>query len=564
VNASSTRAIVGRAARATRARLLWVATAALGACVLALGSTSASAARFRGSEATPHVAAASLGARESAWASGVVSRSRDRVSRLARRGWLHGGNSALPALSSSVATGTLSGTVISSVSKTSLAGVEVCAFEAGSPSLGETEEEEPSFECTRTGSGGEYTLTNLPAGEYLVEFFAPPTVGDYQIQYYKERERVSEADIVTVSGGGELKEIDAALLPGGAIAGRVTSAATLASLGDVLVCAFDEAVESGECTVTKANGEYTITGLATGDYEVVFVPDGEEGETTYELQYYDDVTSTGLATAVKVAAGATTSPIDDALRLTVPLLRSSPSVLGSTVVGQTLTVAHGSWTNDPTSFVDKWLRCAMPTSERCLILATGGSYTLQPGDVGSVIVADETAVGASGESEPVWSPASAVVTAAPAAAAPTPSAPAAASTPALGSLASKSALASVAQLRALLAGLLVPGGEDARIGQLLKRRGYSVSFAMPSAGKLTISWYLVPAGAHLARAKAVLAASGSVSTSGAGRSKLTIRLTARGRLLLAHASHLKLTARGVLTGTGHAALAAVRTFTLKR
>ncbi len=554
---SATRAAFGRRIAGARpgVRRALVACFTVAVCLLAFAPVASSdAAGLHSSPAWPAVPSATSprGASVSSWRS-LATRRALSPARRADRPEL---TARAPAPALTGADGAIDGKVTSSVTSDPIDGVDVCAFEPESLVL--EGGEEGLFECTTTSATGEYTL-EMPAGSYVVEFFAeaPP---DYQVQFYKNVASPSKATRVSVSAGTATTEIDAALLPGGEISGNVTAAPSQVPLTGVLVCAVDEAIEVANCAVTEPGGVYTIVGLPSGDYEVVFVTNNREGETTYESQYYDDATSPGLATPVKVTAGATTAPIDDALRLTVPLLRSMPAVLGSAVVGQTLTVGHGSWTNNPTGFVDKWLRCASPASERCPILATGTSYVLQPGDVGSVIIVDETAIGASGQSQPVWSPASAVVVAAPAA----PIVPALAPPPTSGVLSSTSTKASAAQLRSLLERLLVPSGRNAKIARLLEHRGYSVSFTALSAGRLTISWFLVPKGAHLASAKPVLAAIGSVGSPAPGGAKLTIKLTAKGRALLAHAGRLELTAKGVLQPSGAASVGATRSFTLKR
>ncbi len=446
------------------------------------------------------------------------------------------------------ASGTIEGEVASSASGKPIAGIDVCAF----PSEGEAfDPEEAPYECTSSDSAGDYSMS-LPAGEYDVEFFVPlETELNYQPQFYKDVTQLALATPVQVTSGGDEKGIDAAMQPGGAIGGTVTSATTNAPLPGVLVCA-DARAELGSCAVSGAAGTFDIVGLANGDYEVEFIAD-PEGETTYVDQVYPGT--------VAVTVPETTPGIDVALRLTPPIARSRPSIDGTAVAGQTLTVTHASWSNQPTRFRDNWLRCATSESTICLVLATSESYALRSSDVGSVIRVKEWAYAAAGESEPVGSAATSVVLAAPtssAAVAPVPPAPA----PATGVLSTTSVKASTAQLRSLLARLLVPSGRNAKIANLLKHNGYSVSFDALSAGKLTISWFVVPKGAHIAAAKPVLAAVGSVSSPAPGAAKLTIRLTAKGKGLLAHAGRLDLTAKGLLQPSGAATLAATRSFTL--
>src|SRR5512135_3300354 len=76
----------------------------------------------------------------------------------------------------------------------------------------------------------------------------------------------------------------------------------------------------------------------------------------------------------------------------VPTNNSPPTILGTTQSGKTLTEAHGSWTNEPTSYGYRWNRCTT-TGTQCEAIAgaTAQSYTLIGADVGHTIVVKETA-----------------------------------------------------------------------------------------------------------------------------------------------------------------------------
>lgn len=457
-------------------------------------------------------------------------------------------------------TGTIEGTVSSSDAKAPLGEVEVCAFEAEVSFEGGEEEALPYEECTTTDVSGAYTL-EVPAGEYDVAFYPLPESGlNYQPQYYNAKSRFSEANAVNVLAGQTTSGIDASLLPGAEISGKVTSALTKGPVAEVLVCAIDEAAEAGSCAMDRANGEYTIPGLPEGSYVVAFFPLGEEAGISYALQFYSGKTREIEANRVSATVGATTANIDAALVQDVPRARSRPGIAGTAAVGQTLTAVHAAWTNNPTSIVDVWGRCNA-AGESCFVAGTGPSYTVGSRDVGHTLILKETAFDSAGESFPAFSEATSVVPPGS-----EPGGPPAAPTPppTQGVLASSSATASIAQLRSLLARLLTPGGRGAKIGQLLESGGYSASFTALTAGRLTISWYLVPTGAHLASAKPVLVASGSASPTAAGPAKLKIKLTRKGRGMLAHARRLALTAKGTLKPSSGTALSAKRSFTVKR
>lgn len=89
---------------------------------------------------------------------------------------------------------------------------------------------------------------------------------------------------------------------------------------------------------------------------------------------------------------------------------SAPAISGSPVQGQTLTEAHGSWSNTPTSFHIQWKHCDR-TGSACSTIAgaTGQSYTLTSGDVGHAIRVQESASNAGGSAGPATSAATGVV-----------------------------------------------------------------------------------------------------------------------------------------------------------
>ncbi len=125
------------------------------------------------------------------------------------------------------------------------------------------------------------------------------------------------------------------------------------------------------------------------------------------------------------------------------------------------------------------------------------------------------------------------------------------------------AVPQLAQVRVALLAALVPGGRSARVASVRKHRGYQVAFDAPSRGAISIFWYEVPKGAHVAGAKPVLVASGRATASAKGEVLLTLALTARGTSLLAHSHLLELTGRGVFTPAGGSPVTAIRTFALR-
>ncbi len=114
-----------------------------------------------------------------------------------------------------------------------------------------------------------------------------------------------------MTAGSTTSGIDAALQPTvGQISGKVTNASTLAAVEGVEVCALTSADVDRGCTSTDSAGMYTLTGLAVGEYRVVFIaPEA----ANFAPQYYEGKAKFAEATAVSVIADSTTTGIDAAL-----------------------------------------------------------------------------------------------------------------------------------------------------------------------------------------------------------------------------------------------------------
>jgi hypothetical protein len=115
-----------------------------------------------------------------------------------------------------------------------------------------------------------------------------------------------------------------------------------------------------------------------------------------------------------------------------------------------------------------------------------------------------------------------------------------------------------------LSSFLSPHGHAAKIGAILKHGGYTLTPTIPAGTTLTIDWYKVPKGLHLAAQKPVVVAAGSASPTASGPVKLTIKLTNMGKRLLRQSKTVMITARGTLKPTTGTAATKLRTFRLKR
>jgi hypothetical protein len=122
----------------------------------------------------------------------------------------------------------------------------------------------------------------------------------------------------------------------------------------------------------------------------------------------------------------------------------------------------------------------------------------------------------------------------------------------------------VPQIRAALSRGLVPHGKGAKIGALLKHGGYTFTFNAPSQARVMITWFFLPSGAHISKAKPVKIASARVTFTKAGAARVKVRLTGRGRRLLRHAKSLKVIAKDTFTPVGGSAVSMKRSFKLRR
>jgi hypothetical protein len=95
--------------------------------------------------------------------------------------------------------------------------------------------------------------------------------------------------------------------------------------------------------------------------------------------------------ALVLVASATGAP------LAPPGNVEPPTITGTPRQGEVLTAQNGTWTNNPTEFRYRWLRCNT-AGESCLLLAADGrTYRVAQADVGQTLRVRVTAVNADGE-----------------------------------------------------------------------------------------------------------------------------------------------------------------------
>jgi Carboxypeptidase regulatory-like domain len=167
---------------------------------------------------------------------------------------------ALPNTAAAAEGASISGNVTVASTGQPIAEVTVCALKVGGGGI----------RCVDTDSAGDYTISNLEAGSWDVQF-GTERVGMGLLNTSYER------DPVVLGASTQAEGIDVALSAGGKIGGVVTAAQTGEPLAEILVCLVPSPMQgSPHCTETGEDGSYAFEDLASGSYEVAFSPEGEE------------------------------------------------------------------------------------------------------------------------------------------------------------------------------------------------------------------------------------------------------------------------------------------------
>ncbi len=426
--------------------------------------------------------------------------------------------------------------------------------------------------CDRTSAAGTYTIRDLPSGLYKVDFgesFDRPNLAP---QFFADKAQYDEADTVSVVAGTVTTEVNAAMSPGGRIEGTILDSADGLPVQGAAACLYE--FGDFDCATTRANGSYTLAGLGAATADRIEFVSGVFLETPFADQFYNGGATSAEATPVGVAPGGTTDGIDAGLALTAsPVAEGLPFIWGSALVGQTLGDGPAEWLNAPTAYGYQWLRCdAAGAACAAIAGATARRYTVTNADAGQTLRIEETASSEYGQGVPAVSGQTRVVPGAPPQSEPEPQQPQEqkqekqAQPGGSGVLSASASSPSVSQILAALLGALRPNGTAGRIANVRKHGRYALSFNAPAAGRVSITWFLVPKGGHVSGAnkhpRPEVVASGAAVATHAGKLAVTVKLNAKGRSLLAHSRRLNLIAKGSFEIKGRAAVSATETFAL--
>jgi hypothetical protein len=193
--------------------------------------------------------------------------------------------------------GDISGTVLGGSPATAQPGVCIEALETSGLAAG----------AAITGANGEFTITNLPAGEYQVDIGGCGLVANLAAQWYQDAPTSAHATVVPVASGKVTSLASVTLSTNGAITGTVTGPSH-AALAGICATASSPLLAQPVVAVSGASGAYTLLGLAPGNYRIEF--SSGCGASGYRAQWWKDKKSAASATTVTVTAATSTTGID--------------------------------------------------------------------------------------------------------------------------------------------------------------------------------------------------------------------------------------------------------------
>ncbi|WP_211876838.1 beta strand repeat-containing protein [Pseudarthrobacter albicanus] len=175
-----------------------------------------------------------------------------------------------------------------------LSGAEVSASPVASPVASQG----PGGQSSSVAPDGSYKIVGLPAGSYKLRFSGS---NDGALgQWYQNAASFDTATAVTVTAGQDLTGINASLVKGATISGKVTApAGVTASNVRVSTWSASSMTPVGQSVSVAPDGSYKILGLPAGSYRLQFWG----YDTGAVEQWHQDAVSPYQATAVTVTAG---------------------------------------------------------------------------------------------------------------------------------------------------------------------------------------------------------------------------------------------------------------------
>jgi hypothetical protein len=228
-------------------------------------------------------------------------------------------------------TASVSGTVTDATTSAPIGGISVQISSS----------DDSYLDYVTTANDGTYTLSTIPAGSYTLQFEADDGQ-NYVTQCWNDEPCVPGGNTYfTVADGQALTGYDAQLAAGASISGTVDGADNSGvGLSGIQVTAQSNEGSFGSAS-TDPTGNYTITGLAPGTYEVQF-----SGSGNYLTQWWNDQPTQETAAKLTLASGDSVSDVNATLAIgatiTGTVTDASGNPLGNVNVGAQTTDGSGN------------------------------------------------------------------------------------------------------------------------------------------------------------------------------------------------------------------------------
>lgn len=173
------------------------------------------------------------------------------------------------------------------------------------------------YKNAQTDANGNYRIDGVITGNYVVKFGKENSF--YVTQYYKDSKNAEGAQSIALVGN-EITGIDAVLILGGRISGKISLAPPITSefvklsllhyvVSNATWAKIDEIEMYLSSTDSSEGRPFLFTDLPTGTYAIeVYADDGFSGAETYR-EYYDNALELTQATTITVAASLETTGI---------------------------------------------------------------------------------------------------------------------------------------------------------------------------------------------------------------------------------------------------------------
>ncbi|MBI4332573.1 MAG: carboxypeptidase regulatory-like domain-containing protein [Chloroflexi bacterium] len=224
-------------------------------------------------------------------------------------------------------------------------------------------------------ASGNYTLTGMPAGQFVVTAWADGR----ERRYYPNGYGRDNGGAVSVFPPAAAANINISLGPGGTVSGTVRNADGSAGLAGMNINAsFADGKSGGFGATSRSDGSYTISGLPYDTYKI-YAGRGElnGGDPSYAREYYNNRAINQSPDPVAVAAGVNPTGIDFTLAVGGAISGRITREDGTTPISGATVRAYfysaGEWVNDATTASDgTYTIPGIPTGQFAVYARAGG------------------------------------------------------------------------------------------------------------------------------------------------------------------------------------------------